>query len=103
MGAIVDVIVIGKGGIAVIETRYPRCVMRNITNSRQLTQKYRLIIPNEESEESYYCFLVDNGIALASSNFRARMDSDEAFAERMRRRSVTLASAAAQAKLRAAR
>lgn len=88
MGAIVDVLLLGKHEINLVVRRYPACVVRNMTNSNQLTQKYRLIIPNEDLDDTYYNFLVDNGIAMSSANFRCRIDSDAKFTERMRTRAI---------------
>lgn len=83
MGAIVDFLLLGKFEIAILERRYPDCVIRNMTNSQQLTQKYRVIIPRSELGDDYYHFLVDHRIALSSQNFRMRLESDPEFKERM--------------------
>lgn len=88
MGAIVDVLLIGKEGILQLQKRYPGAVIRNMTNSQQLTQKYRVIIPNEELEDGYYHFLVDTCIALSSQNFRNRLESDPLFKGRMTERAA---------------
>lgn len=87
MGAIVDVLLLGKSEMKALEANYPHCVIRNMTNSTQLTQKYRLIVPDEDLED-YYDFLVDNMIAMSSSNFRARLESDERFKKRMTARAA---------------
>jgi len=84
MGAIIDTLLIGKREIGVIEKRYPHCVIRNMTNTRQLTQRFRLIIPDEDLDDAYYNFLVENSIAMSSMNFRCRLESDSNFAERMK-------------------
>lgn len=83
MGAIVDFLLLGKFEIAILERQYPNCVIRNMSNSQQLTQKYRLIIPQSELDDEYYNFLVDSRIALSSQNFRMRLDSDPEFKARM--------------------
>lgn len=88
MGAIVDVLLIGRSGICTIMKKYPACVVRNMTNSSQLTQKYRIIIPDQELDETYYNFLVDSRIALSSLNFRMRLESDKAFKEKMTARAA---------------
>jgi len=84
MGAIIDILLIGEREIGVVERKYPDCVIRNLTYSTQLTQRYRLIIPNQDLDDTYYNFLVENNIAMSSMNFRFRLESDKKFAERMR-------------------
>ena len=88
MGAIIDTLLLGKSEITLVEKKYPQCIVRNMTNSKQLTQRYRLIIPNEDLDDNYYNFLVDNSIAMSSSNFRCRLESDKKFTERMRTRAA---------------
>ncbi|HEX2966619.1 MAG TPA: hypothetical protein VHO84_12585 [Syntrophorhabdaceae bacterium] len=88
MGAIVDVMLLGEAEKLILQRRYPKCVLRKLPDSGLLLQKYRLIIPGEELDDSYYHFLVDHTIAFASANFRARVDSDEAFAQRMGKRAL---------------
>ncbi|MBJ6751379.1 hypothetical protein [Geomonas anaerohicana] len=83
MGAIIDTLLIGKDGIQTISKRYPHCVVSKVADSQQQHQKYRIIIPGHELEEEYYNFLVDSRMALASSNFRMRMQSDARFKEKM--------------------
>lgn len=88
MGAIIDVLLIGVREKAIILEKYPRCLLCKLPGSGQVLQKYRLIIPDEELDDTYYCFSVDHTISSASSNFRNRLDSDEAFAVRMRKRAL---------------
>ncbi|UPU34454.1 hypothetical protein M1B72_13450 [Geomonas paludis] len=80
MGAIIDILFVGKTGIRTVLEKYPGCVVRKMADSHR---KYRIIIPHHEPEEEYYNFLVDARMALASSNFRMRMQSDARFKERM--------------------
>ena len=86
MGAIVDILLLGQDDISLLKKRYPECVLTNLTNSNQLTQRYRVIIPGEELDDSYYYFLLENLIATSSKNFQARLESDEKFTERMKSR-----------------
>lgn len=88
MGAVVDVLLIGKAGILQLQKKYPKAVVRNMTNSNQTTQKYRVIIPDEELEDGYYEYLVDTCMALSSLNFRSRLESDPSFKERMTARAA---------------
>ena len=83
MGAIIDVLLIGKAGVLQLQKKFPQAVVRNMTNSQQLTQKYRVIISGEELEDSYYNFLIDTCMALSSHNFRNRLDSDALFRDKM--------------------
>lgn len=93
MGAIVDTLLLGKREIALVERRYPHCVIRNVTNSKQLTQRYRLIVPNGDLDETYYNFLVESNIAMSSTNFRNRLESDGMFRDRMRAKLLWLRQA----------
>ena len=91
MGAIVDVLLLGKEDLFLLQKRYPEYVLTNMTNTSNFIQRYRLIIPGEDLDDAYYCFLLDNMIAMSSYNFRSRLDTDEKFTERMRKRAaVTL-------------
>lgn len=90
MGAIIDTLLLGKREINLVLKKYPGCIIRNMTNSRQLTQRYRLIVENEELDDGYYNFLVENSIAMSSINFRSRLESDKNFADRMRRKLLWL-------------
>lgn len=83
MGAIVDILFLGQEEISLIKNTFPGCVLINLTNSNHLTQRYRLIIPGVDDDDSYYNFLADNLIAMSSSNFRSRLESDQTFSERM--------------------
>jgi hypothetical protein len=58
-----------------------------MTNSQNIIQRYRAIIPSIDlTEDSYYIFLVDSAIAMSSSNFRSRLESDEKFTEMIKTR-----------------
>jgi hypothetical protein len=85
MGAITDILHIGPAEVRLLAARYPDCLVSNQTNSHRAIQKYRVIIPNED-ENDYYLFLLDNGIAICSRNFLARIESDRKFADTMRAR-----------------
>ncbi len=85
MGAVTDVLHVGPKELCLIKTEYPDCLLINQSNTEFTIQKIRVIIPNED-EESYYLFLVDNCIALSSTNFLCRVESDRKFAESMRTR-----------------
>lgn len=87
MGAIVDTLFIEKSDLGTLKRRYPDCVTINETGSEHLIQRYRVIIPNEELfDDGYYLFLLDNGIAMSSASFLARVESDRKFAARMTER-----------------
>ena len=85
MGAIVDTLHLGQAELSMVKRRYPDCVITNIdkTTSHRIIQRYRVIIPGE-SEESYYLFLLNNCMAMTSTNFLGRLESDQKFAQRMR-------------------
>ena len=87
MGAIVDILLLAECDIHVLKSRYPCCVLTNKTNSAQLIQQYRLIVPNvDQYDDSYYYFLFDNKIAMTSRNFQSRFENDELFRVRIRAR-----------------
>jgi len=83
MGAIVDTLHLGQAELKMVKGRYPDCLVTNKTMSHHIIQRYRVIIPGE-SEESYYLFLLNSCIAMTSTNFLCRLESDQAFAKRMR-------------------
>ena len=87
MGAIVDILLLSRDDISLLKKKYPSCALINLTNSVQVTQRYRLILPTVEQDDiSYYSFLLDNLIAMSSANFLARIESDEDFSKKMRAR-----------------
>ena len=88
MGAIIDTLLLGEPEIILLKNKYPQCVIKKITDSIQLIERYRLIVPGEDPDDNYYNFLVDNGIAMSSTNFRSRLESDARFTERMRTRAA---------------
>lgn len=85
MGAIVDTLFLGPKEISLVVSEYPDCTIINQSHSDHSIQRYRVIIPNDDRcADSYYIFLVDNGIAMSSRNFLARIASDQRFVERMK-------------------
>jgi hypothetical protein len=85
MGAIVDFLLLGPEELVLVKNKYPNSLATNQTNSAQIIQLYRVIIPNED-DDSYYHFLVDNQIAMSSKNFYSRIKSDQKFVKRMKAR-----------------
>jgi hypothetical protein len=87
LGAIVDTLFIEEADLRLVKERYPRCVAMNQSDDALLIQRYRVIIPDEDlADDSYYLFLLENGIAMSSNNFLSRVESDRPFAERMSRK-----------------
>jgi hypothetical protein len=83
--AIIDTLHLGKEELSIIQAKYPDCKVTNQSHSDYSIQKYRVIIPNEDGcVDSYYKFLIENGIAMSSSNFLGRIVSDQRFVDRMR-------------------
>lgn len=91
MGAIVDTLYLGAEELSIITREYPACKAINRSHTKFKIQKYQVIIPHEEnSHDSYYIFLIENGIAMSSKNFVGRIASDKRFVERMRSRVTEL-------------
>ena len=90
MGAIVDTLFLGEDEISLFKKTFPDCVLINLTDSSHLHQRYRLIIPSQDLDDSYYYFLIDNHIAMSSISFRSRLESDEKFTARMEARAATM-------------
>lgn len=85
MGAIVDTLYLDASEISVVQRAYPNCTVLNQSLSDTGIQRYRVIIPNDDqSADSYYLFLINNGIAMSSRNFLGRIASDQRFVERMK-------------------
>lgn len=82
MGAVVDTLILGHEELNILTIEYTRCILRNLTNTAQAFQHYRIIIENE-NEEDYYDFLVQNKIAMSSHKFYSRVKSDKIFASKM--------------------
>jgi hypothetical protein len=83
VGAMIDILYLNRDDILILKGKYPHHVLKQISFSDLKTQRYRIIIPNIEFEEDYYGFLLDNLIAMSSTNFRSRLDSDEVFRKKM--------------------
>lgn len=93
MGAIVDTLYLGAEELSTLKAAYPACRVINKSHSDFKIQRYQVIIPHEENcYDSYYIFLIDNGIAMSSKNFVGRIASDKRFVERMRSRITELES-----------
>ena len=89
MGAIIYILILGDNEVLLFKKRYPACQLFNLTNSEKLYQQYRLIIPNEELEDTYYHFLLENQFAMSSRNFMSRIESDRKVVKRMRMKVTT--------------
>ena len=87
MGAIIDILHLGKNGINLVKAKYSGAIITNMTKTDHIIQRYRVIITTEDwYEDNYYNFLVDNSISMSSTVFCTRIESDQKFAERMRAR-----------------
>lgn len=85
MGAIVDFLSIDGSLLSLFKSKYPDCVI----SYDETTRRYRLIVPNEDiADDDYYFFLIDSLIAMSSSSFKARLQSDKIFRERMTERAA---------------
>jgi len=89
MGAVIDILFLKGSDISILRGKYSRCVIYSLDSQSLNTQRYRIIIP-EEDVEDYYGFLVDNMIAMSSTNFRLRLESDSLFKDRMTSRASAL-------------
>jgi hypothetical protein len=84
VGNIVDTLYLDRRELMIFKSSYPDAQIFNQSYSDNSVQRYRVIIPNEErSADSYYTFLVSNGIAMSSSNFIRRIAGDRKFVSRM--------------------
>jgi hypothetical protein len=84
MGYIEDVLFLDPEGISLIKSKYPQCTFTNLTNTTNPTQRYKLVIPIDDPDHNeYYIFLLDNLIAMSSTNFLARLNRDEYFSRKM--------------------
>ena len=90
MGAIVDILFLSQDGIKTLKCRFPRCILTDLTSSEHITQMYRIIIPGVDIDDDYYGFLVDNLLAMSSTNFKSRLDSDSRFRTRMIKRAAAV-------------
>lgn len=84
MGNIIDTLYLDKRELMIFKSSYPNAQVFNQSYSDTSIQRYRVIIPNENrSTDSYYTFLINNGIAMSSSNFIRRIAGDQKFVSRM--------------------
>jgi hypothetical protein len=87
VGAIVDTLHLGRDEVEIIMGKYPDAVITNQTNSNNAIQKHRIIIQSEDwLEDCYYYFLIDSCIAMSSTSFCSRVQSDPRFVSKMRAR-----------------
>lgn len=84
MGAVVDTVHANGDEISLILRKYPNCYVQ-IRSPLPGIESYVVIIP-DETADSYYEFLADNAIAMSSTNFLNRLNSDSEFSRRMLRR-----------------
>jgi hypothetical protein len=90
MGSIIDILNIMLSDIGVIRSKYPECIVLNQDlDDCDTTQKIVIVIP-EEDENSYYDFLLNNGIAMSSKEFTYRISHEKLFAEKMIKRATKL-------------
>lgn len=85
MKTIIDILILGPEELNIIKDKYPKCRILQLTNSDHMIQQYQVTI-NHENEDDYFMFLLDNVIAMSSSNFYSRVKSDKAFADRIKKR-----------------
>jgi len=83
MGAVVDTLILGPSELLIIRIKYNKCVIEKLTKSCHNIQRYRVIIPDED-ESNYYDFLIEEHIAMCSSKFYSRLESDKIFKERVK-------------------
>jgi hypothetical protein len=87
VGAIVDTLHLGRDEVEIIMGKYPDAVITNQTNTHNAIQKHRVIIQSEDwLEDCYYYFLIDSCIAMSSTSFCSRVQSDPRFVSKMRAR-----------------
>jgi hypothetical protein len=85
MGAILDTLVLDPEELAIIHEEYPGCITIKLTNTDNMPHEYRLIIEDEQ-EDNYYNFLLNNNIAMSSHKFYSRIKSDKVFAAKVQSR-----------------
>ena len=90
MRVIIDILYLGEDEISLLKKTFHDWVLTKLTNSSHLAQRYRLIIPSQDLDDSYYYFLIDNQIAMSSVSFRSRLESDVKFSARMAARAATM-------------
>jgi hypothetical protein len=85
VGAIVDTLHLRRDELKVVISEYPDAVVSVAANSSHLIQQFRVIIPSVDwTEDDYYAFLIDNSIAMSSTNFCSRVGSDPEFVAKIR-------------------
>lgn len=90
MGTIIDILNIMPRDIEVFHIKYPDCLILNPAfRDYDKAQKIVIVIPDEE-ENSYYDFLLNNGIATSSKEFTYRVSHEKLFADRMIERATKL-------------
>ncbi|MBJ6751238.1 hypothetical protein [Geomonas anaerohicana] len=90
MGTIVDILNIRPRDIGVVHIKYPNCLILNPHFSDYDTAQRIVIVIPEEDENSYYDFLLNNGIAMSSKEFTYRISHEKLFADRMIERATKL-------------
>jgi hypothetical protein len=87
IGVIVDTLHLGREELAVVISAHPDAVVTHLSNTHQFTQHDQVIIPSDDCpEEDYYVFPIDNSIAMSSTKFCLKVETDPQFAVRMRAR-----------------
>ncbi|QXE92417.1 hypothetical protein KP001_07805 [Geomonas subterranea] len=90
MGTIVDILNIRPRDIGVVHIQYPDCLVLNPAFIDYDTAQKIVIVISEEDENSYYDFLLNNGIAMSSKDFTYRVSHEKLFADRMIERATKL-------------
>jgi hypothetical protein len=87
MRAIVDLLYLKVVEVGIIKNQYPHCQITLRSGAKDHIQQYQLVLPDEdENDDSYYNFLLDNLIAMCSRKFHARLARDKDFRSRIRAR-----------------
>ena len=80
---ITDILLLGPEELKILCDRYPTCEVKKLTESEFVIQQYEISIQDED-EENYYNFLLDNCIAMSSHKFYSRVKSDKDFSDKIR-------------------
>ena len=81
-----DILLLGPEEVKIICDQYPKCKVDQLTSSEDLIQQYEITLQDEDEEEQYYDFLLDNCIAMSSHNFYSKVKSDKNFCDRIKKR-----------------
>lgn len=90
MGIITDILRLGDTEAALIRSRYPTCVLKQMSKGNYGFHQYKLLLQDNSPDDDYYYFLLANLLAVSSRNFTVMMDNDQNFTERMRNKTEEL-------------